>query len=107
MATGIKNLGIGGTVGEGILGGKKLAASSVIIALVLVATTAGGMFLYGDWDGDNLGTYKELFETSTSPFDKDSDRDGVGDGKEIRLGTDSKDSDTDNDSLSDNVEIRY
>lgn len=41
-----------------------------------------------DTDGDSLDDYSELFQTSTSPYLKDSDSDGQSDSAEVNKGTD-------------------
>ncbi len=45
-----------------------------------------------DWDRDSLSGWTERHRTKTNPRKFDTDRDGVGDGVEIRAGTDPRDS---------------
>jgi hypothetical protein len=57
-----------------------------------------------DTDGDGLTNWQEVHETHTDPAQFDSDGDLLGDGSELRLGTDPWDVDTDSDGLDDGFE---
>jgi len=48
-------------------------------------------FYWGDYDGDGLSNWEEIFIHGTDPFNADTDGDGVPDGAEIGEGTDPND----------------
>ena len=60
-----------------------------------------------DGDSDGLSDLDELYKYYTNPFEKDSDGDGLDDGKEIKIGTDPTMYDTDGDGLPDGYEISH
>ena len=99
-----------------ITGIQKLRVAVVIgaLATLLVAATPGGAAASGrDSDHDGLTNRFERLYSATDPRDKDSDNDGVRDGKENpdhdgltnrmeqRLHTDPRDKDSDNDGVRD------
>ena len=62
-------------------------------------------FIGVDSDMDGLLDLDEYYNTSTDPFDPDSDADGLLDGLEINLTTNPLDEDSDDDGLLDGVEV--
>jgi hypothetical protein len=59
-----------------------------------------------DTDGDGLIDRDEIQRYGTNPARPDSDRDGLGDGEEVRLGTHPLNADSDGDGLIDGEEVR-
>jgi len=63
------------------------------------------LLLVLDLDGDGLLTYHELFQTKTNPFQKDTDKDGLSDGQEMKWHTNPLVADTDGDGILDGDEV--
>ncbi|WP_336023428.1 helix-turn-helix transcriptional regulator [Halobellus salinisoli] len=59
-----------------------------------------------DTDRDGLEDGPEVKNYGTSPTSPDTDGDGVNDAQEVSIGTDPREVDTDNDGLNDNVEVK-
>jgi hypothetical protein len=55
----------------------------IIIIFPIVTVPALGV----DYDHDQLPTYVEIFTYHTNPFSNDTDRDGLPDGYEVKIGT--------------------
>jgi hypothetical protein len=80
---------------------KKLLALTILV----LALASSVLIMIIDADQDGLSTWRELFQTRTNPFVKDTDSDGLNDGEEISYGTPPLIEDTDGDGLLDGEEV--